>query len=59
MPFTKFDQVNSQIRDSIKPIDDILSFIISPTGNEFSEKDLVELYNYPVVDLLDIDTDYM
>lgn len=57
--FYKIDQVNSQIRDSITPINDMLSFIISPVGKAISEKELIEFFDYPVVDLLDIDIDYM
>lgn len=57
--FYKIDQINSQMRDSITPIDDVLSFIISPARKEFSKKELIELFDYPVVDLLDIDVDYM
>jgi len=57
--FYKIDQVNSQIRDNISPIDDILTFIMSPLGKEIREKELIELFDYPVVDLLDIDIEHM
>lgn len=57
--FYKIDQVNSKIRDSISPIDDLLSYIMSPTAKDISKKELVERFHYPDLDLLDIDIEHM
>lgn len=57
--FYKIDQVNSQICDSIAPINDILSFIISTEGKVIDKKELVERFHYPDMDLLDIDVEQM
>ncbi len=57
--FYKIDQVNSQIRDSISPIDDFLFYIMSPERKDITKKELVERFHYPDVDLLDIDVEHM
>lgn len=55
----KVDEVNSQIRDRIAPINDILARIISPHQKVISKAELIAQFNYPDVDLLDINTDYL
>ena len=57
--FYKIDQVNSEICDNISPIDDILTFIMSPLGKAISKEELMKLFNYPDVDLFDIDIEHM
>jgi hypothetical protein len=57
--FYKINQVNSEIQDNISPVNDILSFIMSPVGKVVSKEELMKLFNYPDVDLSDIDEIYM
>ena len=57
--FFKIDQANSQIRDIISPINDILTFIMSPTGKDIRKEELVTHFEYPDMDLLDIDIEHM
>jgi hypothetical protein len=57
--FYKIDQVNSEIRDKISPINDILNFIMSPSGKFMSKEELVKHFDYPDVDLSDIDDEWI
>lgn len=57
--FYKIDQVNSQIRDSTSPINDILTFIMSPEKKNIGKEELVERFDYPDVDLFDIDIEHI
>jgi len=57
--FYKINQVNSQIHDKISPVNDILSFIMSPVGKVVSKEELMKLFNYPDVDLSDIDDEWI
>jgi len=47
--------LNKIIRDHLNIIDDILTTLISPQGQTFTEEELSRLYGYPIVDLWDID----
>jgi hypothetical protein len=57
--FYKIDQVNSQIQNKISPVNDILSFIMSPVGKAISKEELMKLFNYPDEDLSDIDDEWI
>ena len=57
--FYKINQVNSEIQDNISPIIDILTAIMSPIGEVKSQKELLTHFDYPDVDLSDIDEIYM
>ncbi|HPN30759.1 MAG TPA: hypothetical protein PKY81_07365 [bacterium] len=49
------DRYNSKVKEELKLIEDILSLIISPDKKNFTEKDLIEKYNFPIKDFEDID----
>lgn len=57
--FYKINQVNSEIQDKILPVNDILCFIVSPVGKVVSKEKLMKLFNYPDVDLSDIDDEWI
>jgi hypothetical protein len=57
--FYKIDQVNSEIHDKISPINDILTFIMAPVGKAISKEELVKHFDYPDVDLSDIDDEWL
>ena len=44
--------------DKIKDIDHTLSLIIDPLQREISMEVLVEKYNYPIIDLTELDMDH-
>jgi hypothetical protein len=52
-------ETNRMIREQILPIDRLLASIISPGNRTFEEKVLIEKFNFPKDDLLDIDIDWM
>jgi len=55
----KTDEVNSQIHDKIAPINDILAVIMSPLGKAISKEELLTHFDYPDVDLSEIDEVYI
>lgn len=57
--YYKVGEVNGQIHDNISPINDILTFIMSPSGKVMNKKELLTHFNYPHVDLSEIDEVYM
>jgi hypothetical protein len=56
--FYKIEQINSVIRKKISPIDKILASIMSPSGKVISKDSLVKHFDYPDVDLNEIDTEW-
>jgi hypothetical protein len=57
--FYKINQVNSEIQDKISPVNDILSFIMSPVVKTISKEELVNQFDYPDEDLSDIDDEWI
>jgi len=57
--FYKINQVNSEIQDEILPVNDILCFITSPVEKAISKEELVKHFDYPDVDLSDIDDEWI
>lgn len=55
----KTEEVNSQIRDKIAPINDILAVIMSPMRKVISKEELLTHFDYPDIDLSDIDEVYV
>jgi len=55
----KTSEVNSQIRDKIAPINDILTVIMSPMLKVISKEELLTHFDYPDIDLSDIDEVYV
>jgi hypothetical protein len=58
-PHTKIAALNRIIEDNVTLIDDILMVFISPEAREFSIDQLAHDYDYPVVDLSEIDADWI
>jgi len=52
-------EINNKIGKDIKGVDDFIIQIISPQKKEFSEQELIDNYNFPKDDLLDIDIENM
>jgi hypothetical protein len=57
--FYKINQVKTEIQDKISPINDILSFIMSPVEKAISKEELVNQFDYPDEDLSDIDDEWI
>ena len=57
--FYKIGEVNSAIQEEIAPIDDILTFIISPSKKTISKDELVKHFDHPDVNLFDIDAEWI
>lgn len=51
------EKSNDSMKNAISEIDSILSNLISPNNDKFTISELVKNYNYPNVDLNDIDID--
>ena len=56
--YYKIEQINSAIRKKISPIDNILASITSPSGKLISKDALVKHFDYPDVDLNEIDAEW-
>lgn len=50
---------NHTISKELDSIDDVLSFIISPSGETFSVNELISKYGFPDVNLKDIDIEWI
>jgi hypothetical protein len=57
--YYKIGEVNGAIQDEIAPIDDVLTFIISPSKKAISKDDLIKRFDYPDVNLFDIDSEWI
>lgn len=51
--------ITANLEGKTTELDSLLDLIINPNGSSFSELELIEKYDYPGVDLLDIDIDGM
>ncbi len=49
------DRYNSKVKEDLNLIDNVLSSIISPDKKIFTEKELIEKYNFPIKDFEDIE----
>jgi len=57
--FHKIKEVNIAIRQSITDMNSIMSAMISPLGHTISKDELVRTFDFPDVDLTDIDAEWM
>jgi hypothetical protein len=55
----KAEELNTIIRENVAIVEDILVALISPGGLSFSVEQLARDYDYPDVDLLDLDIEWM
>lgn len=58
-PYQKIAELNQTIQANVALIDDILMVFISPEARVFSIDQLARDFNYPDVDLQEIDGDWM
>jgi hypothetical protein len=56
-PYKRIDRMNEPINNNISIIDDILCLIISPAEKTISRKELIMNFDYPQVNVIDIDAD--
>lgn len=61
--FNKFTALmklpNKQLKKNLKPIDFILVFLINPKNISYSKQELIDKFDYPDVDLKEIDLDWI
>jgi hypothetical protein len=57
--FDLSNQLNFNIKKELYKIDDVLSLIISPAEKTFSVDELASKYGFPLVDIEEIDADWM
>lgn len=55
----KTEELNKIINENLEPIDTIIGLIISPNNQSFSRKQLIEKFDYPDVNLSEIDIKWM
>ncbi len=53
--FLRAEQLNRTIRENVEPIDALLGEFISPERAQFTLEQLARDFNYPLVDLLELD----
>ncbi len=58
-PMAILDKINNKLQDDINGIDNVLSYLINPKEIHFSMQDLIENYNYPAGNLIEIDNEWL
>lgn len=51
--------INKKLEKMISPVDNLLHYLINPLNCQISKKDLIKNYNYPDINLEEIDLDWM
>ena len=59
LPLRITNSINTNLAKELKIIDQILSYIINPNGIAYTKDLLIEQFNYPNIDLDEVDIDYM
>ena len=59
IPLTIISKMDAKLENDIAGIDNILYYLLNPTGINYSKEDLIKKFNYPDVDLAQIDKDWI
>lgn len=59
IPLTIISDIDKKSQKDIAAIDNILYYLLNPTGINYTKEDLIIKFNYPDVDLAQIDKDWI
>jgi hypothetical protein len=59
LPILTKQKLNQLIVEEVKLIDELLIFLINPLGHNYSKKDLCLFFQYPKIDLEELDLDWI
>jgi hypothetical protein len=59
IPFNLMKDINRKIIKEFSGIEQILGYLINPEGVKYSVEELNLKFGYPIIDLLDIDFDWL
>ena len=59
IPLTIMSDIENKLQNDIAAIDNVLYYLLNPTGIAYSQEELETKYNYPNVDLDKIDSDWI
>ena len=59
LPILTKQKLNQLIVEEVKLIDELLIFLINPLGHNYSKKDLCLFFQYPNIDLEELDLDWI
>jgi hypothetical protein len=58
-PYLIADKLQQKLADDTHVLDEVLSLLLNPTNKQLTHEELVECFDFPDVDLDDIDLEWM